>query len=173
MTITGRAKELIITGGGKNISPSSIETRIRENLSQILSQVVVIGDDRKYLSCLLTLKVKIDPTLGTPTDVLEASAKEWCKKALKSNSLSPDTIKIPENISDFLSSKYVNIFMKSLQEGIDSANLKAEFNAARVQKFSVLPNEFSIAGGEYGPTLKLKRFAIANKYKNEIEKMYS
>ncbi len=57
LSITGRIKELIITAGGENVAPVLIENEINTILP-LFAQVVVIGDKRKYLSCLLTLKTK-------------------------------------------------------------------------------------------------------------------
>ena len=57
LSITGRIKELLITAGGENVAPVLIENEINTALP-LLSQVVVIGDKKKYLSCLLVLKTK-------------------------------------------------------------------------------------------------------------------
>jgi long-chain-fatty-acid--CoA ligase ACSBG len=62
--------------------------------------------------------------------------------------------------------------LAALQQGIDRANEKAIANPQKVQKFAVLPKEFSMAGGELGPTLKLKRFFAVEKYAETIEAMY-
>lgn len=59
LDITGRLKELIITAGGENVSPIPIEEALKE-ICPILSQAVIIGDERKYLTCLLTIKCKSD-----------------------------------------------------------------------------------------------------------------
>jgi len=69
LEITGRIKELIITAGGENVSPLPIETQIKE-ACPIVRQAVVIGDERKYLTCLLTLKVTPDAHSGKPTNDL-------------------------------------------------------------------------------------------------------
>ena len=63
--------------------------------------------------------------------------------------------------------------MIAIQEGIDRANAKALSNPSKVQKFTVLPQEFSVATGELGPTLKLKRFFVAERYGQLIDRMYS
>ena len=169
--ITGRIKELIITEGGKNIAPIPIESRIKERLPLVVSQVIVIGDKQKYLNCLLTLKVEIDPTTSIPSQTLDPSVKEWCKRILKQKGWQED-IKIPNTISDFTNGPHADLFSQGIQEGINEANQKADFRAAEVKKFYILPNEFSIMGGEFGPTLKIKRHAITKKYQSEIENMY-
>jgi long-chain-fatty-acid--CoA ligase ACSBG len=62
--------------------------------------------------------------------------------------------------------------LASIQDGLDRANEKAIAKPQNVQQFAVLPKEFSMAGGELGPTLKLKRFFVVEKYADVIEKMY-
>lgn len=59
LEITGRVKEIIITAGGENVSPIPIEISIKE-VCPIVNHAIVIGDERKYLTCLLTLKCKLD-----------------------------------------------------------------------------------------------------------------
>ena len=169
--ITGRIKELIITEGGKNIAPIPIESRIKETLSTIISQAIVIGDKQKYLTCLLTLKVEVDPTTSIPTEMLEPSVKTWCKNILNEKRIQGD-FKIPRTICEFKKSEHVHTFLQGIQEGIDKANKNAEFRAAEVKRFCILPSEFSIPGGEFGPTLKIKRHAIVKKYQKEIDDMY-
>ena len=56
-TVVGRSKEIIITAGGENIAPTNIEDQIKKELSDVVSNVTVVGDGKKYLTCLLTLKV--------------------------------------------------------------------------------------------------------------------
>ena len=170
--VTGRIKELIITEGGKNIAPIPIESRIKENLSHIISQAIVIGDSQKYLSCLLTLKVEIDPQTSIPSDILDPSSKEWCKRKLIEKAVN-ENVKIPNTIAEFKNHEYADVFIQEIQKGIDDVNSKADFRAAEVKKFCILPNEFSIGGGEYGPTLKVRRHVITKKYQNEIDIMYS
>jgi long-chain-fatty-acid--CoA ligase ACSBG len=62
--------------------------------------------------------------------------------------------------------------MSAVQQGIDRANENAVSNAARVQRWTILPKDVSVAGGELGPTLKLKRYFFNKKYEDAIEKLY-
>ena len=79
---------------------------------------------------------------------------------------------LQESVADFLNSDKKQLLIDAIQKGIDRANTKAVSNPAKVQKFAVLPAEFSVAGGELGPTLKLKRFFVMEKYKDLIDSMY-
>jgi long-chain-fatty-acid--CoA ligase ACSBG len=158
----GRLKELIITAGGENIAPLPIENNIVAELSDILSYVIVIGDTRKYLSCLITLKCKVDQESGLPTNELEEKAVKWC------NSVAPGSN--PVTIEDF---KRKKLLQKAIQKGLERANEIATANPCKVQKFTILPEELSVQGGELGPTLKLKRHAITTKYQNLIDEMYA
>lgn len=74
--ITGRLKELIITAGGENIPPVALEDNLKAELP-IISQAMVIGDKRKFLSVLLTLKSDIDMNTGEPLNRLTKPAQEW------------------------------------------------------------------------------------------------
>ena len=75
--ITGRIKELLITAGGENIAPVPIEDNIKEALP-IVSNCVLIGDRKKFLSVFLTLKTEIDPKTEMPTATLTQQAVDWC-----------------------------------------------------------------------------------------------
>ena len=73
-------------------------------------------------------------------------------------------------IEDF---KRKKLLPKAIIEGIQRANEKATANPCKVQKFTVLPQELSVQGGELGPTLKLKRHFIMEKYQDLIDEMYA
>ena len=63
--------------------------------------------------------------------------------------------------------------MKGIQKGIDTANREAVSNAQKIQKWMILPRDFSIPGGEIGPTMKVKRQAVTKMYHKQIEKIYA
>ena len=76
-TIVGRIKEIIITAGGENIAPVNIEDEIKKELGNLISNIMVVGEKRRFLSCLITLKVKVDPDTLAPTSTLEDITKDW------------------------------------------------------------------------------------------------
>ena len=63
--------------------------------------------------------------------------------------------------------------MKGIQAGIDAANKEAVSNAQKIQKWMIIPRDFSIPGGEIGPTLKVKRQAVVKMYQKQINKIYA
>lgn len=158
--ITGRIKELIITAGGENIAPVIIEEEVKSQLPCI-SNAMLIGDKRKFLSILLTLKTEMNLDTGEPLEELAPVTKEWCRR----HGCKADTVK------DVLTGPNKQV-MAAIQKGIDEANAKAISNAQRVQKFQILSHDFSIPTGEIGPTMKLKRNVVAKKYADIIERFY-
>ena len=78
LTITGRIKEILITAGGENVAPVLIENNIKKELSNIISNVVVIGDQKKFLSCLITLKVELNDEI--PTNELDTALQFYLFK---------------------------------------------------------------------------------------------
>ena len=63
--------------------------------------------------------------------------------------------------------------MEAIQAGIDRVNKQVTSNAQRIQKWTILPSDFSIPGGEIGPTMKLKRHFVLKKYCDNVEKLYA
>lgn len=159
--ITGRIKELIITAGGENIAPCPIEESVKDELP-IISHCILVGDKRKFLSLLITVKTEIDMDTQVPKDELTKMAKEWCR------SINSDA----NTVQDLRNSKDENL-MKAIDSGIERANAKAVSRAAKVQKWAILPVDFSIPGGELGPTLKIRRPIIHKMYASIIEAFYS
>lgn len=143
------------------MAPVPIEENIKQELP-IISNAILIGDKRKFLTVFLTLKTVIDPKTEMSTNELAPSSKEWCQ------SIGRDHL---NTVDDILSGPD-SVVMAKIQEGIDRANLLAVSNAARVQKWTILPQDLSIPGGELGPTLKLKRFAFNKKYDSAIDRLY-
>jgi len=160
LTINGRMKEIIITGAGKNIAPVPIEEKIKAEMVDIISAVMVVGDKRKHLSCILTLRTELDAA-NQPTDVLHPNVIQWAR-SLGSKATT---------VSQLLKEKSEAIDA-SIMKSIQKVNNKADHNALKVHKFMVAPRDFTLAGGELTPTLKMKRFVIQEMYAKEIDKLY-
>lgn len=158
--ITGRIKELIITAGGENIAPVLIEDNLKAEIP-CLSNSMLIGDKRKFLSVLLTLKTNMNLDTGEPMDSLTPACIDWCRSVGSS----------AKTLQDILVGPDANV-MRAIQEGIDRANKLAPSNAQRIQKWTILPRDFSVPGGELGPTMKLKRPVVVQKYCETIERFY-
>lgn len=158
--ITGRIKELIITAGGENIPPVQIEQLVLAELP-VLSNALLIGDKKKYLTILVTLKAETNADTGESSDMLTPSTLKWLKSIGSA----------AKTVSEIISSKDPFVY-KEIEKAIDRANAKAISNAQKVQKFRILPHDFSIPTGELGPTLKVKRNVIYNMYADLIEEMY-
>ncbi|XP_036385708.1 long-chain-fatty-acid--CoA ligase ACSBG2-like [Megalops cyprinoides] len=158
--VTGRIKELIITAGGENIPPVPIEDALKEELS-IISNAMLVGDKRKFLSVLLTIKCNVDDS-GDPTDELTPDTVEYCRK---------HGVNVTR-VSELRTRRHPAI-SKAIQDGIQRVNTRATSNAQKIQKWTILQRDFSISGGELGPTMKLKRPIVHKMYKEEIEKFYA
>uniref|UniRef100_A0A1I8NLK9 long-chain-fatty-acid--CoA ligase n=1 Tax=Stomoxys calcitrans TaxID=35570 RepID=A0A1I8NLK9_STOCA len=175
--INGRLKEIIITAGGENIPPIYIENIIKKELPCI-SNALVVGDRRKYLTVLLTFKTEIHPTTGYPLDNLLPETKEWLEQLdLHYTQLSDLLgVKLPENLIEFdacsVEVKLEEKVQQALKQGIARYNQQAISNAQKVQYFTVLPHDFTFATEELGPTLKTRRNIIIEKYAKLIDKMY-
>jgi long-chain acyl-CoA synthetase len=142
LRITGRKKEIIITAGGKNIAPAKIESLLKK--IDGISQAVVIGDRRKFLSALLTIDPERAPALaeekGWPTD--------------------PEELATHPEFLDYIDAEV----------GLANAELA---RVSSLKKWHVLPQDFSQETDELTPTQKIKRRVIETKYADEIEGMYS
>lgn len=158
---SGRIKELIITAGGENVAPVPVEELIKKELP-IVSNAILIGDKKKFLTVFLTLKTVVDKDTELPTKELTPIARDWCSSIGSKNVRSIDQI---------LQGPDPRV-MAAIQAGIDKVNSKAVSNAAKVQKWTVLPLDLSVKGGELGPTLKLKRFAFTKKFAHAVENLY-
>jgi long-subunit acyl-CoA synthetase (AMP-forming) len=142
LKITDRKKELIITAGGENIPPQVLEGKLKA--IPVISQAVVIGDRRKFMTALFTLDpekvASAAAEAGSPAKTSAEAAK--CKK-----------------------------FNAYIQGKVEEVN-KSLARVQAVKKFVILPQELSIEGNELTPTMKLKRRIVNEKYGKEIESMY-
>ena len=142
--ITGRKKELIVTAGGKNVAPAVIEDRLRANW--LVGQCMVVGDNKPYVGCLITL----DPD----------SLPQW----LSRNNL-PETTPMADVFN------HVEL-RKEIQAAVDTAN-KAVSQAESIRKWVLIDAEWSEASGHLTPSLKLKRNIVSEQYADQIEGLYS
>ena len=159
MRITGRIKELIITAGGENVPPVLIEDQMKAAMVAV-SNCMVIGDRRKYLAMLLTLKTEVDKDTGAPLDRLAPDALFISKQ------IGSSVTTVSQAAADPLWKKYLN-------DGMKTANGKTTSNAQVVQKWRLLQADFTVHTGELTPTMKLKRNVVMDKYEGVIEAMYA
>lgn len=151
LKITGRIKELLITAGGENVAPVLIEDEIKKQLP-CLSNAMAVGDRMKYLVVLLALKTDMNDD-GTPKDALDkAAALHGCATVAEAAA----------------SAEY----KKMIDDGIKVANKNAISRAQVVQKFAVLPADFTQETGELTPTMKLKRKIVLEKYAAVVADLY-
>lgn len=142
LSITDRKKNIIVLSNGKNIAPQPIENQL--NQSRYISQVMLIGDQRKSISALIA------PNF----DALKAYAKEMELA--------------PQEVGELIESKEIRQLVRKEIERLSTA--LADFE--RVKMFTLLDREFTQEADEMTPTLKLKRKVILEKYGDKIEKMY-
>ena len=140
--ITDRKKDIIVTSGGKNVAPQNIENLLK--LYPGISQAFVIGDKRRYLTCLFTLDVDGLPKLCNQLGIAALN---------------------PEDAVD--NKSIINKF----QEYVDKVNTELA-NFESIKYFRILPKDFSIETGELTPTMKVKRQVVNQKYKEIMDSMY-
>jgi len=141
--ITGRKKELIVTAGGKNVAPAVLEDRLRAH--PLVSQCMVVGDNQPFIASLITID----------QDML----KGW----IAANNKTGATIQTLVNDPDLHA---------VIQTAVDEAN-KAVSKAESIRKFTILPTDFTIAGGELTAKLSMKRQIISQKYAAEIAALFT
>lgn len=160
LKITGRIKELLKTSGGENIAPILIEDSLKKWMP-FISNVVVIGDNQKFLACLITLKVRVNPDTGVASDDLDSDAKRISGEIGSTATTTLSAMEDPK-------------WLKKIQEGIDLSNKNDAISAAqKINKFKILPHDFTLPGGELTPTLKLKRNVVYQKYADAIKEVYN
>jgi long-chain acyl-CoA synthetase len=144
LTIVDRKKEIIISAGGKNMSPANIEATLK-SASPLIGQACCIGDRRPYNTALIVLDPDFAPAWAAQQGIRETSLE----------SLARD-----ERIRG------------AVQEGVDAANAKLA-KVEQIKKFTIVECDWLPGGEELTPTMKLKRKPIAARYAEEIEEMYA
>jgi long-chain acyl-CoA synthetase len=142
--ITGRKKEIIVTAGGKNVIPALLEDQIRADA--LVSQVLVVGDNRPFIGALVTLDQEALPGWlqrhGLPAETtLEAAASNPVVKA-------------------------------AVQDLITAANTSVS-QAEAIKSFRIVPADFTEASGHLTPSMKVKRAQVMKDFETVIEEMYS
>jgi long-chain-fatty-acid--CoA ligase ACSBG len=155
--ITGRYKELIIGAGGENIAPVPIEDEIKKHCSAI-SNVMMVGDKRKFNTCLVTLKAKGATGEQPGGDELDGPAASLVAGIT--------------TISGAKASKEYRAEIEKAIKGTNDNSVVCPSQASRIQKFEILDQDFSCQGGELTPTLKLKRTVACDIHRTVIDKLY-
>jgi long-chain acyl-CoA synthetase len=144
LSIIGRKKEIIVTAGGKNVAPAQLEDPIRAN--PIISQVVVAGDQKPFVSALITLDGEMLPT--------------W----LANNGVEGEL-----SLSDAARHPVV---LAEVQRAVDTANERVS-RAESIRKFHILPVELTEGTGHLTPKMSIKRQVILSDFQAEIEALYA
>ena len=143
LKIVDRKKELIITAGGKNISPANLEAALKAG--SLIGQACVIGDNRPYVSALLVLDGDVAPG--------------WAKaRGIDADSL--DEIAAHPDVQ------------AEITEQVDDANARFS-NVEKIKRWTLLAQEWLPDSDELTPTMKLKRRGVHRKYADEIDALYS
>jgi long-chain acyl-CoA synthetase len=140
--ITDRKKDILVTAGGKNVAPQNIENDLKT--SKYISQALVVGDARPYVSALITL----DPV----------EAARWAAE----NGLEGD-------VATLASDPRVRELVQSIVDEVNRERSRFE----QVKRFTILPRDFTMEAGEVTPTLKLRRRAVQDHFGQEIEGLYA
>jgi long-chain acyl-CoA synthetase len=140
--IVGRKKEIIVTAGGKNVAPAVLEDRIRAHA--LVSQCMVVGDNQPFIAALITID--------------QDALKVWVANHKKDGASLQDLVNDPDLIT-------------VIQTAVDDAN-KAVSRAESIRKFTILPTDFTIAGGHLTAKLTIKRHVIAKEFAKEIDALF-
>ena len=131
-----------------------------KNAMPALSNCMVIGDKRKFLSILFCLQVEVDAETGIASNKLTGAALDTSKEIGSSAVTTTEAMTCDK-------------WKKYLDDGMAEANGKAISRAQKVGKWAMLETDFTEPGGELTPTLKLKRSVAADKYNSVIEGIYN
>jgi long-chain acyl-CoA synthetase len=144
LAITGRKKELIITAGGKNVAPALLEDPLRAN--PLISQAVVIGDAKPFISVLVSLDEEMLPI--------------WLENNGIKEKLSLDQARNNQRV------------LAEVSKAIESVN-KDFSTAESIRKFAILPTDLTEKSGHLTPSLKIKRSIVNEDYSHLIDDLYA
>ncbi|WP_078901130.1 AMP-dependent synthetase/ligase [Actinacidiphila yeochonensis] len=142
LTITGRRKEILVTSGGKSVSPTALEDRVRAH--PLVAQCVAVGNDRPYVAALITLD--------------REAVDHWLLVRGRSRPALSELVRDPELEAE-------------VRRAVAAANTLVS-QAESIRTFRVLAGQFSEEAGTLTPSMKLKRRAIETAYAGEIETLY-
>ncbi|MBC7551289.1 MAG: long-chain fatty acid--CoA ligase, partial [Cellulomonas sp.] len=140
--ITGRKKEILVTAGGKNVAPALLEDRLRGH--PLVSQVVVVGDQRPFIGALVTLDVDSLPGWLAAHGHPEMSVAEASKNPA---------------------------VLASLDKAVERTN-QAVSRAESIRKYQILPEDLTIANGYLTPKLSVRRMDVLKDFAGEIDALY-
>ncbi|MBF6145257.1 AMP-dependent synthetase/ligase [Nocardia nova] len=143
ITITGRKKEIIVTAGGKNVSPAMLEDSLRSH--PLISQVMVVGDGKPFVGALITLDPEALPGWKTRNNVPEDTPIE-------------KLIELPELNAE-------------IDKAVKDTN-KLVSHAEAIKKTRILPVDWTEESGELTPKMSLKRNVVMKNYADEVEAIY-
>jgi len=141
--ITGRKKEIIVTAGGKNVAPAQLEDRVRAHA--LVSQCVVVGDNRPFIGALITLDAE-----GIPG---------WFKMHGKHRESMAEVLTDPDVLA-------------SIDAAILRAN-EAVSKAEQIRKYTILPGDFTVENGYLTPSMKVRRSEVLRDFADDVESVYS
>ncbi|WP_068277300.1 AMP-dependent synthetase/ligase [Aldersonia kunmingensis] len=144
ITITGRKKEIIVTAAGKNVSPATLEDRLRAN--SLISQAMVVGDARPFIGCLITLDREALPG--------------WKER----HGIAAD---VP--ISELIKNAEL---VAEIEKDVEDAN-KAVSKAEQIKKIRILEEDWTQETGELTPKMSLKRAVVLKQYANDVDAIYT
>jgi long-chain acyl-CoA synthetase len=143
LRITGRTREILVTAGGKNVSPGVLEDRLRSHA--LVSQCMVVGDGRPFVAALVTLDEEMLPSWAANHGL--------------------EGISVADARTD-------QTVLAEVQSAVDQAN-RAVSRAEGIRRFEILDGDFTEADGHLTPSMKLKRSAVMESYGDAVEALYA
>jgi long-chain acyl-CoA synthetase len=144
LKITGRKKEILVTAGGKNVAPAVLEDRLRSH--RLISQCIVVGDQRPFIAALITLD--------------EEALPQWLESKGKPAGTTVEQIREDADLK------------AEIDAAVKDAN-KAVSQAEAIKKFHILGTDFTEDNGMLTPSLKLKRSVVMKEFGDEVEALYA